>query len=246
MGIEWVGVFPSSPPFTQHVSVLLSKTSTVRHAAVLTSVFESPGWQAVIEEERTKLELKNGRYIYCIERDGLLCLVAVISADSSRGEGTSDSHSIFSATSSSTPRFMTALKSAVRDAGGHDSNGDATAARQLKRNLKPATLTELAKRLSNAETFDKVAATARKVNDLKVTMHATLLKATEREYLIETLDEKAKDLRTSANEMFEGSKSIRRSLCRRYACCFAGVTFTILLLITIIVVCLNYYQFNWW
>lgn len=243
MGIEWVGVFPSSPPFTPYVSVLLSKSSTVRHAAVLSSVFESPGWQAVIEEERTKLELKNGRYIYCIERDGLLCLVAVISAEGS-GAGSSDSHLIFSATSSSTPRFMTALKSAVRDAGGHTTTTDA--ARQLKRNLKAATLTELAQRFSNAESFDKVAATARKVNDLKVTMHATLLKATERDMLIETLDIKAKDLRTSAHEMFEGSKSIRRSLCRRYACCFAGVTFFVCALIFIVIMCLNYYQFHWW
>ena len=244
MGIEYVGVFSSSPPFTPIVSVLVATSSRAKHAAVCATVFESPGWAAVVEEERTKLELKSGAHMYCIERAGtLFCLVAVV------GDGTG-TRFIFSGSNPAAPRFMNALKAAVRDAGGHEGANAAEAARAIKRNLKSSALAVLAKRFGadggDTESVDKVVATQRKVETLKTTMHAKLIKATERDMLIDALDDKARDLRSSAKDMFLSSKTIQNAHCWRYTCCAAGVTVFTIVVAAIIILCLNHFQFHWW
>lgn len=230
MGIEWIGVFQSSPPFTPLVNLAI-ESSAVRHVSVLATVFESPGWAAVIEEERTKLELKSGRHMYCIERDGLFSLVAVV-AD---GYPT---RLIFSGSSAAVPRLMSALREAVR-AAHKSGSSSADAPRNVKKNLKPTALRAIADRFADVETTDKVAAAARKVNELKQSMHATLLKATERDTLLENLDDKARTIGAAAKVMFDSSNSMRSKFCCFYYRWFFFVLFLILIILLVIVLTLN-------
>ena len=70
-------------PGTHHPPAIAIASRPSGSAAVLRQVFQSPGWAAVRESEKSKFELKAGPNTYCMEidREGRVFVVVITGND---------------------------------------------------------------------------------------------------------------------------------------------------------------------
>ena len=204
--------------------------STARHEDVLKQIFSSSGWATVVADGKSKLEIKSGQHIYVIERYQTRALVCVCGEDF-------PTRLIYSGAPGA-PRVMGAFRDAIDTAlaslPAGANEGDTEKA--LKRALKTA-LPSIAERFKDPTSVDKVADAMKRVNELKVTLHETLLKATERDSLLEGIDTKSNKLAFSARSFAGDASSLRAGFCCRHYKCVACMTlfFTSILAIIILV-----------
>ena len=195
--------------------------------AVLRTLFASPGWAtSMLAEGRTRLELKSGHRLFCIEVDKgaegegiarVYCAVVsegyptrfVFSAGGAGGGG-------------APPRAMTEFRAlvarALPPADGRATGAEARAraeAKALRAALRGA-LKPLAERFSAVEGLDKVAAVQRKLEGLRGALVDNLVRATERDSLLEDLEVKTSRLREGAATMERSALGYKRWACARY------------------------------
>lgn len=183
------------------------------HELTLRTLFSSKGWSSsIIEEGRTKLELKSGRHIFCIEVEtaGDGAPVRVFAVVAELGYPT---RFIFSGPSPP-PRAMGEFRALVaaalrKGAGG----GEVREQKALKSALRGSALPALAGRFSALESLDKVAAVEKKAFALREQLVENLYLATERDGLLETLEVKTRKLRDSAAVFEKQSWASRASAC---------------------------------
>lgn len=207
--------------------------SSARHEDVLKQIFSSSGWATVVADGKSKLEIKSGRHVYVIERYQTRALVCVCEEDF-------PTRLIYSGAPGA-PRVMGAFRDAIDAAlaplADGASAGDAEKA--LKKALKTA-LPTIAERFKDPTSVDKVADAIRRVNELKVTLHETLIKATERDSLLEGIDTKSNKLAFSARSFAGDAITLRKGLCCRHLRCVACVAVLVAsVLVIIILVGLN-------
>ena len=144
---------------------------------------------------------------------------------------------------------MAALRAAADEAlaAAGAARGGAAEAAALKRALKSGVaLGGVAAAFADPEAVDKVGVAARKVKDLQASLHVTLLKATERDTLLEDLGDKSKGISASAKLLFEGAGAVRRGVQWRYYRCVALIVFTVLAVAAAVIVGVNYEYTHWW
>jgi hypothetical protein len=183
---------------------LLASHGPSDNELTLRTLFASKGWSSsILDEGRNRLELKSGRQLFCIEVDRAPEFrVYTIVVDV--GYPTNFIFSAGASASSSPPRAMAEFKGLV--AAALRSSADASEQRQqkaLKAALR-ASLKPLAERFSALEQLDKLAGVQKKAFELKGKLVENLILATERDGLLEALEEKTRTLRDSA-AAFEGA-----------------------------------------
>lgn len=225
--IEHLALYHDVAPFTAIASSRVHATS-VRHEDVLADVFNSPGWASVVSDGRTKLELKSGRHAYCLERHDARAFAVVVDEDY-------PVRFVFSGAGA--PRIMGEFREAVATAlAPLDARAGAAAEdKALKRALKAA-LPAIAERFRDPSSVNKVADAMKRVGELRTTLHETLLKATERDLLIDDIGVKSKKLATSAQDMATGAGKLKTGLCCRYYRTVFVLTFFVLAVIAVIVI----------
>jgi hypothetical protein len=192
---------------------LLASHGSAEHELTLRTLFASKGWaSSILEEGRRKLELKSGRHIFCIEvekaADGASLLVFAVVVDAGYPV-----NFIFSAGAANAvagpPRAMAEFRAlaapALRAQGGAP---EAKQHKALRSALKPS-LRPLAERFSALEKLDKLAAVQEKAFALKGLLVENLVRATERDSLLEDLEVKTRTLRDSAAVFERDSSSAR-------------------------------------
>lgn len=213
------------------------KEASEEYEDVLKQIFASPGWAAVREQNKRKLELKSNRNIYCIEIDlqGRVYVIVITDAYPIRY--------IFSSTSGgTTPKIMTEFHDFVVRDFRHESISSPE--KGLKRSLRPY-LKELATRFDDLESLDKINTVQAKVDNLKVLAEKNMVLMDEREGLLERQTDRSKNMSASAKQMFQtGSAASRRNACcgRRKYLWWIG---TFLLLAAAIVLILGWREFGW-
>ena len=192
---------------------LLASHGPSDHELTLRTLFASKGWaSAILEEGRKKLELKSGREVFCIEVDrdasgeGVARVFTIVVG---AGFPTNFVFSAGAAAAGAPPRAMAEFRAlaaaALRTSAGASEQKQQKALKSaLRASLKP-----LAERFSALETIDKLAAVQAKANDLKGRLVENLFLATERDGLLEALEEKTSKLRDSAATFEQSSTSAR-------------------------------------
>lgn len=201
--------------------------------SVLRTLFASPGWAtSMLAEGRTRLELKSGSRLFCIEVDRgaegegiarVYCAVVseayptrfVFSAGGAGGGGGGGG-------GGAPPRAMTEFRALVARAlpptDGRAAGAEARAraeAKALRAALRGA-LKPLAERFSALEGLDKVAAVQRKLEGLRGALVDNLVRATERDSLLEDLEVKTSRLREGAATMERSAQGYKRRACAQY------------------------------
>jgi hypothetical protein len=193
---------------------LLASHGPSDHELTLRTLFASKGWaSSILQEGRKKLELKSGREVFCIEVDRDASGEGVARVYTIVVEAGYPTNFVFSAGAAAAagapPRAMAEFRSlalaALRTSAGASEQKQQKALKSaLRASLKP-----LAERFSALETIDKLAAVQAKANDLKGRLVENLFLATERDGLLEALEEKTSKLRDSAATFEKGSTSAR-------------------------------------
>lgn len=107
----------------------------------------------------------------------------------------------------------------------------------------------MAAKYDDLTTLDKLAATTKKVQDVKAKMAENMVLATERDSLLSGLEVKSDQLNASSRKMFETATAIkskaRRQCIKTYACAI-GIIVGIILVLAAIILGVNYGDTHWW
>lgn len=218
------------------------------YGETLKQIFASAGWVAIRAQAKTKLELKSGANVYCMELDGERVYCAVVTAGYPIrcvfSGGTSGSGG---GSGSGGARLMREFAEVVRgqDRAARESVLATTPAGALQRPLaKP--LAALAARFDDVEALDKLTKVGGQVKQLQATMAKNLVLADERHTLLDRELDKTNELSSSARGFFERSGRMKRIVCARAWYITFVVIFVFVLVILAIILILNYAHFHWW
>lgn len=164
---------------------------------------------------------------------------------------------IFSSSSgvSASPRLMQELRdhvSALVAANGGPASGSSSisspeSGKSLFKSKGLKTfLKTLASKFDDVDGIDKIAAAARRVQDVQRIMADNINQASERDGLLAGIDDKSKKLNQSAKSMFESSTALKRKSCCRKWMAYTIVTSIFLFAAAAIILGLNYGQYHWW
>ena len=220
------------------------------YGETLKQIFASAGWVAIRAQAKTKLELKSGANVYCMELDGERVYCAVVTAGypircvfSGGGGGGGGS----GGATAGGARLMREFAEAVRgqDRAARESVLATTPAGALQRPLAKA-LAALAARFDDVEALDKLTKVGGQVKQLQATMAKNLVLADERHTLLDRELDKTTELAASARGFFERSGRMKRIVCARAWYVTLVVVFVVLGILAAIVLILNYVVFHWW
>ena len=181
----------------------------------------------MLDEARTRLELKSGSHLFCIEIDkgpggeGIARVYCCVVGAAYPTRFIFSAGASASSSSSSPPRAMADFRALVAralpplGAGGEGEARARAEQKALKGALKGA-LKPLAARYSAAEGLDKVAQVQKKLEGLRGALVDNLVRATERDSLLEDLEVKTRTLRDGAAVMEGRALGMRRRACTKY------------------------------
>lgn len=215
------------------------KEGRENYKETLLQIFASAGWQAIRAQNKTKLELKSGGNVYCLELDGerVFCAVLtsaypirhIFSASAASGGGAKLMRDFAEHVSAAVPR-----ESLSAPPGGLQ--------RALARFLEG-----LAARYDDVEGIDKLARVQGSVKALQGTMANNLRLADERHTLLDREVDKTQQLAETSKSLFKrtaGMRSIMR--CRRWTVILSIALIALAAAAIITIVLVGKFATHWW